>query len=341
MTDRRLLAALAFSLLLHATVAGSPGWRLPFLNEPEHGGLLEARLAPKPVSPLQPSPAVEKRPEPPPIVKKKPPLLQPASEQSPPPGPIAPVASAEPAPAPAPPAPTPAAVAAPAQIDLPWPRQGRIRFAVVRGEGEQGMQIGQSTHTWQHNGETYALRAVTETTGLAALFRTIRIVQSSEGTLAAEGLVPQVFSVERNGKPAERAQFDWNGRKVALQPRKGEVREVPLSAGAQDVLSQIYQIGLAGAAARIELMIATGKSYGRYAYEAVADEKIATRFGELRTWHVKTSALPGEQAMELWLASDYRNLPVRIRYIDRKGDVFDQNAVELEVNGMALAERPQ
>ncbi|MBS3916855.1 MAG: DUF3108 domain-containing protein, partial [Sulfuritalea sp.] len=59
-----------------------------------------------------------------------------------------------------------------------------------------------------------------------------------------------------------------------------------------------------------------------------------------RTWHMKTPALPGEQAMELWLASDYRNLPVRIRFVDRKGDVFDQNAVEMVIDGMALTERP-
>jgi len=88
-------------------------------------------------------------------------------------------------------------------------------------------------------------------------------------------------------------------------------------------------------------MIATGKNYGRYAYEAVGDETIATRFGELRTWHVKTPALPGEQAMELWLASDYRNLPVRIRFLDRKGEVFEQNAVEFEADGARLAARDQ
>ncbi len=343
MTDRRLLAALGFSLLLHATVVGSPGWPLPFLNEPAPGGVLEAHLAPKSVPAPQPSPAAEirpeQRPEPRPAAKKpRPP--QPAPVESPPREVVAPEVAAEPAAAPMPPA-APASITTPAPVELPWPRQGRIRFAVMRGEGERGMQIGQSTHTWQHDGATYALRSVTETTGLVALFRTVRIVQSSEGTLTAEGLVPQAFSVERNGKQAEQARFDWNSRKVMLQSGGGVAREAPLVAGAQDILSQIYQIGLTGAAARIELMIATGKNYGRYAYEAVADEKIATRFGELRTWHIKTAALPGEQAMELWLASDYRNLPVRIRFIDRKGDVFDQNAVELEVDGTALAERQQ
>ncbi len=340
MTERRLFAALGLSLLLHATVVSSPGWRLPFLSELEPGGALEAHLVPKPVPALRPSPAVEKRPEMQPSVQK-PRELQPASAQSQSPEPTAPVASAEPVTVPPPSAPAPAAVAVPAPFELPWPRQGRIRFAVMRGEGEQGMQIGQSTHTWQHDGATYTLQSVTETTGLVALFRSVRIVQSSEGALTAEGLVPQVFSVERNGKPAEQARFDWNGRKIVLQSRKGDVREVPLAAGAQDILSQIYQIGLAGAAARLELMIATGKNYGRYAYEAVADEKIATRFGELRTWHMKTPALQGEQAMELWLASDLRNLPVRIRFIDRKGEVFDQHAVELEFDGAPLAARQE
>lgn len=340
MFDRRLLAALGLSLLLHVTVVSSPAWRLPVLGEPDSSVLLEAHLAPAPAPAVHAPAAAAKRPEPQ-SGAKKPPPPQPAPVKSPSSDPVVPATSAEPATVPAPPAPAQAAVVVPAQVDTSWPRQGRIRFAVMRGEGDQGTQIGQSTHTWQHDGETYALRAVTETTGLVALFRNVRIVQTSEGSLSNEGLVPKVFSVERNGKQAEQARFDWPGRKVALQPRKGDEREAPLSAGAQDILSQIYQIGLAGAAARIELMIATGKNYGRYAYEAVGDERIATRFGELRTWHVKTPALQGEQAMELWLASDYRNLPVRIRFIDRKGDVFDQNAVEMELEGTALAERPQ
>lgn len=232
-----------------------------------------------------------------------------------------------------------APIAVPARRDVPWPGQGRIRFLVTRGEGEPPMQVGESTHAWRHDGEKYLLHTVTETTGLVALFRQVKIVQSSEGEVDGERIVPREFRVERNGRQAEGARFDWAGMKVTLlaggQPR----RETALASGAQDLLSQIYQVGLAGAAARLELMIATGNNYGRYAYEAVGEERIATRFGELRTWHVKTPALPGEQATELWLASDYRNLPVRIRFLDRKGDVFEQNAVEIEIDGVRLAER--
>lgn len=332
--DNRLTAALALSLLMHLLIVGSPGWRLPFLDEPATGGVLEAHLAPPP-APVLPPPAPSLRapapaPAPRPTAGPRPP--QPAPLPA-----LPPATAAAPLPGPAPDIEaTPAAPAVP-QTGTSWPRQGRIRFVVTRGEGEQGMQIGESTHTWQHDGGRYALQAVTETTGLVALFRELRIVQSSEGAITAEGLVPHAFAVERKGRLAEGVRFDWaSGRAMLMrggQPR----REVAVAPGAQDVLSQIYQIGLAGVAARLEMMIATGKNYGRYAYEAVGDETLATPFGALRTWHVRTPALPGEQAMEVWLAQDHGNLPVRIRFVDRAGEVFDQNAVELEIDGARLA----
>jgi hypothetical protein len=333
MSDRRLLAALGLSLLVHALVGGSPGWRLPSLDEPESDVLLEARLAPQPLASVEPVPALLPA-EPQPRKRR----VKPAPAE--PPAPQVEAAAASTGVAgmavPEESAPPAATVAAePAKIGLGWPRQGRIRFEVTRGEGEQATLVGQSTHSWRHDGETYALQTVTETVGLAALFRPVRVVQTSEGLLRADGIVPQEFRVERSGRTAERARFDWEGMKLTLYSGERMRREAALAAGAQDILSQIYQIGLVGAAARVELMIATGKRYGRYAYEAVGEETIETRFGALRTWHLKTPALPGEQAMELWLAPDHNNLPLRIRFTDRKGEVYEQNVVEIDI-GSAL-----
>ena len=327
MSDRRLLAALGLSLLVHVLVGGSPGWPLPSMDEAEADGLLEARLAPQPLASVEPVPApLPAEPQP----RKR--RLRPAPAEPPTPQVEAAAASAGMAmpDAPAPPAATVAAE--PAKIGLGWPRQGRIRFEVTRGEGEQATLVGQSTHRWRHDGGTYALQTVTETVGLAALFRPVRVVQTSEGLLGADGIVPQEFRVERSGRTAERARFDWEGMKLTLYSGERMRREAALAAGAQDILSQIYQIGLVGAASRIELMIATGKRFGRYAYEAVGEENIETRFGALRTWHLKTPALPGEQAMELWLAPDHHNLPLRIRFTDRKGDVYEQNAVDIDID---------
>lgn len=330
MSDRRLLAALGLSLLVHVLVGGSPGWRLPSPDDAEADGLLEARLAPQPLAPVEPVPApLPAEPQP----RKR--RARPAPAEPTPPQVEAAAASTGMAvpEAPAPPAATVASE--PAKVGLGWPRQGRIRFEVTRGEGEQAMLVGQSTHSWRHDGGTYALQTVTETVGLAALFRPVRVVQTSEGLLGADGIVPQEFRVERSGRTAERARFDWEGMKLTLYSGERVRREAALAAGAQDILSQIYQIGLVEAASRVELMIATGKRYGRYAYEAVGEENIETRFGALRTWHLKTPALPGEQGMELWLAPDHHNLPLRIRFTDRKGDVYEQNAVEIDI-GSAL-----
>ena len=134
MTERRWLAALAFSLLVHVLVVGSPGWRLPFFDTRENV-LLEAHIAPKP-APSPPPPVLAPQPPTPPLPKAQP---QPRRTPAPPAVEPAP-AAAELAPlaeAPAPPVAAPPAPAAPTPVDIPWPRQGRIVFAVTRGEGSR------------------------------------------------------------------------------------------------------------------------------------------------------------------------------------------------------------
>lgn len=334
--DRRLLAALALSLLIHFAVVGGPGWRLPLMNdEPDMSATLQAQIArPRPpaVAPA-PQPAQPQARKPRPAPAREAAAAAPAAALPEPP-------AAEPAPAAqaVAPAVTPPA-AAPAEIALP--RQGRIRFLVTRGEGEQGMQIGQSVHAWRHDGAAYSLQTVTETTGLVALFRPVKIVQSSEGAIDAGGLAPRDFRVERNGQVAEAARLDRESMRVVLSEAGQVRRETALAEGAQDLLSQFYQIGLMGRPARVEMMIATGKNYARYVFELAGEGRQATRFGELRTLHYRTPAVAGEQATEFWLAPEHGNLPLRIRHIDRKGDIFEQTAVEIEINGTPLAGRAE
>ena len=339
MAEPRLFAALVLSVVIHAMVVGAPGWHLPFAqDEPELSATLEARLAPAASKAVAAAtPAVRPKPR---KARPAPPLPTPgaapeAAAPTPPPGPTeaAPALAPETAPLPSTPA--------PAAMDIPLPRQGRIRFQVLRGEGELGMPLGRSVHAWRHDGATYSFQVVTETTGLVALFRSVRIEQASEGTIGAGGLEPREFRVARNGQPAEGARFDWSGMKLSLRNESGATREMALSPGAQDLLSQTYQIGILGPAARRDMMVATGKNYGRYVFEAIGEETLATPFGELRAWHVKTPGLPGEQVTELWLAADHHNLPLRIRYRDRKGDLYEQNAVDVEVDGARWAERAQ
>ncbi|MBA3902078.1 MAG: hypothetical protein C0522_00135 [Rhodocyclaceae bacterium] len=334
--DRRLLAALALSLLIHFAAVSGPGWRLPLMNdEPGMSVTLQAQIAqPRPQAAAPPRPVQP---------KARKPRLAPVRDAAPV-APAAPMpeqpAAAEPAPAPIA-AQQPAAPIAAAPVEITLPRQGRIRFVVTRGEGEQGMQLGESVHSWRHDGTSYALQAVTETTGLVALFRPVKVVLSSEGTIGAAGLVPREYRAERNGQAAEAARLDPESMRVVLSDAGRVRREAAMTEGAQDLLSHLYQLGLMGAPARVEMMIATGKNYSRYVFELVDAEKLATRFGVLRALHYRTLAGEGEQTTEFWLTPEHRNLPLRIRHIDRKGDIFDQTAVEIEIDGTGLAERAE
>ncbi len=340
MPDRRLLAALAFSVLAHALAMSNPAWRLPFDSEPDHEMRLEAHLLAPPK--LAPAPIPQNQAKPTPHAQSRSassrPMMRAAapSDYVLPPVQEAPVAPEPTLPAlqpvlAEPTAPPPQPVP---KVEITWPRQGHIRFVVTRGE--KGLILGKSTHTWEHDETRYSIRTVTETTGLVALFKPIKIVQVSVGAIGPAGLLPGEFHVEREGKVAEGARFDNEAKRVTLTDGGIQRRENPLAAGTQDLLSHLYQFGVIEKQARFELMIATGKKYASYAYDLVGQETLATRFGDVRTLHYRTPPMQGEQTMEIWLAPDYRNLPVRIRFIDRSGDIYDQNADEIDMDGKTI-----
>ncbi|MDP2793284.1 MAG: DUF3108 domain-containing protein [Sulfurisoma sp.] len=324
--DRRWWLALAASLLVHALVLSSPGWQLPSLDDllnPDKEERIEARLA-LPPAPPAPPPVALAEPSPARLATVKPassrrPTVSPAPTFSPPPAQAtaAPVVEAV-----APPAP---AVAKPVAT-APLPRRARIRFAIIRGE--QGFVVGRSEHRWTLDGNAYTLRAVAETTGIAALFRPATVTQISEGELLAEGLRPRSFRVERGGAAGDTASFDWAAGRVAMNPGP---RDAVAEPGMQDMLSMFWQLGLLPVVADgVGMTVATGKKIERFVFTLVGEEKIATPLGEKAALHIKTVGTAGGDATEIWIGVDKR-LPLRIRHIDRKGESFDQVVEEMEI----------
>jgi hypothetical protein len=222
----------------------------------------------------------------------------------------------------APPAPAAAKPAATA----PLPKRVRIRFAIVRGE--QGFVVGRSEHRWTLEGGAYTLRAVAETTGIAALFKPATVTQISEGELRAEGLRPRSFRVERGAGAGDSATFDWTSGRVAMNPGPRDTTAEP---GMQDMLSMFWQLGLLPVIADgVGMTVATGKKIERFVFTLVGEEKIATPLGEKAALHIKTVGTAGGDATEIWIGVDKR-LPLRIRHADRKGEIFDQVVEEMEI----------
>jgi hypothetical protein len=361
MTGRQRLALAVFvSLLLHLTLIAGRGWRVPTLNDmllPESAPQLEAHLVTqRRIAPPQPRSAAQPPARPsaqrkhsnaiavPPGMLAMPADVEPRLAMSDVPS-FAPrassssakgVSSNEPASALSP---AEAAPPAAVPVEMSLPRRGSIRFAVSRGE--KGFVIGQAVHRWSHDGNNYTMSGVTETTGIAALFRPVRLTWTSAGELGPEGLRPREFHSEKDGVAVDSASFDWPAMTLALSA--GAQREVPLVSGAQDMLSLFYQLGLllptlavegsAGKSyARSEIMVATGRKFERYGFDALGEETLQLKFGKQRALHFRTAS--GVEATEVWLALDLHCLPVKIHIIDRKGESYDQIADDIEFEGM-------
>ncbi|GAB2181795.1 hypothetical protein DLREEDagrD3_20180 [Denitratisoma sp. agr-D3] len=324
---RGLLAALLLSLLLHLALVTSPGWHLGLLTA-ETPELLEATLAPPPPPPA-PKPAPPKpAPRPAPSVASTP---VPGSVSTAAPTPPATPVAAEPSPPPALQAKAEEAPEAP----IPLPRRGKIRFGVYKGaSGERSLLVGRAIHEWQHDGKRYRLSATTETVGLAALFKNVKILQSSEGGFLKGELKPTLFRQDRGEGDVVESAFDWAAASVSLQ--NGQTAAI--GEGAEDVLSMFYQ--LMQAAQRGEgfvMAVANGRKVERYAFEWLGEERLEIKAGQFRAWHVRVrSAVGGAgdgrgvDVTEVWLGKEVAGLPIRIRYTDRKGEVGDQIAEAIE-----------
>ncbi|HZV54478.1 MAG TPA: DUF3108 domain-containing protein [Rhodocyclaceae bacterium] len=322
---RRFLWALAISLAVHLGVLSGPGWRLPLdelLHEDEP--ILDAHLVGQPrtssSAPARPKPNAKPKqrraPAPAPVDDRKV-----SAGDTPPvadiPVPVEQAAvAAEPEPA--------VAVVVPAEIALP--RQLRIHYEVTMGEN--GFVIGEAIQELRHDGATYALSSTAATTGLAGLFRPAKVVNVSEGDVVAGGLRPREFRIERSRGESESARFDWQAGKVTLS---GD-RQFELEAGAQDMLSMFCQLALMVPtdAAVVSVPVVTGKKVERYAFAVVGEEKIATPRGERTTLHLRTRQASSKESTDVWLGLEDSRLPVKIRHVDRRGDMFEQIADKIE-----------
>jgi hypothetical protein len=222
-----------------------------------------------------------------------------------------------------------------ASDDLPppvlagWPGRGTIRYKVLLGD--HGLQVGEALHEWSHDGKRYRMSAHVETTGLIGMLRKLRYVQRSEGGVGPDGLVPERFTVEQSGKKSEAAEFDWRSGEVTIR-RGSRVRVAAIRRGDQDLLSLWHQIGIVGAAGLPrELGVVSGKAATPSVLERVGEETASLPIGQLPVLHLRARALDGKLSIDIWLARDYGMLPVRIRAVDDKGEILDQQAVELRL----------
>ena len=310
--------ALAGSLALHAAALFGPDVALFGGGQPEPI-TLQAELQPPP--PVPPSSV-----EVPPPAAKSPQKQRPAQSaaRAKPTTPVVPVpvATTPEKIEPETPSTVTEAVAEPAKPILA--AQGTIRFAIFKES--LGMQVGRAEHRWEFAEDgRYRLTGITETSGLAALFKPLQLELESRGRLVAGGLQPETFRSLKNGVDSkENADFDWSTASVALT-RDGSVRQI--ADGTQDILSLNYQLAYLGKLAEGRTLgVVTGKKYERYTLDSLGEEEIEVPAGRFRTLHLRAMT---DNTTEIWIALDRQRLPVKIRFTDKKGESFEQVATDL------------
>jgi uncharacterized protein DUF3108 len=222
---------------------------------------------------------------------------------------------------------TPSEPTAPAPVRT-LPRKGRISYVAYYGEG---FAVGKTVQSWEVHEAHYRLGSVSETTGIVELFRSQRHVYLSEGRFTAKGLQPEKFFMSRTRRgrtEAARATFDWNGGMMKLG-RVPDQRDATLAPESQDIVSFMYQLALAPPRrGRMRLPVTNGSRFETYDLDVLDEEHIETPLGVLRALPVKQVARPGSESIEVWLAIDYRHLPVKIRFFDRDGKPVGEQVVD-------------
>lgn len=304
----RVALAIGLSLLIHAIALFGPLVELPKSEVPLPP--LTARL-----EPLAAAPAPKKKPKPKP--KPETPVQENAPETPAPeatsqeiPSKVEPPAFSEPRPA----------AEAPEQAKPLLPKHAQLTFAVYQGSG--GMQLGEAVHRLDIEDGQYTLKTVSQTTGVVSFFKTYALTQTSRGRVDAQGLHPLAFEEEKKlskGSQNLSAAFDWETHKLHFS----HGGETALPEQAQDIASFLYQLSQMPMANRetIPIGISNGKKLEYYELEIGAVEEISTPLGKLRALPLRKVHAQGEEGLEIWLGLEYRLLPVKVRQIDRTGQV--------------------
>lgn len=323
---QRWLWAILLSVLLHILLLG--GWSFVLPNFESSSHLIEAELLPSTLK--KPFPPAKKAHKPAKRLVKQKPLAEPheISRES-----IKPNTSPQ-AEAPQVAEPLWREEDRPAYEEmprLPPPSFVDMDFDVKR---VNSFGSGRAHYRYQAEPQSrYSLRSEMEAVGLASIAFAGKRIETSVGKITEQGLQPEDYRVEVTGKPdkLQVANFDWVNHKLTLKTAKTESIENLLE-GTQDFLSFMYQFMFVPPLEKMEWPLTNGKMVRVYNYQFISEEMIATKFGQINTYHIAKSSGDAEEKTDVWLAEDYRFIPIKILKIAKDGSGYEFIATRIDTD---------
>jgi hypothetical protein len=218
-----------------------------------------------------------------------------------------------------------ALVAGPAAAEAPFLPGADLVYATTGTTRLGGFPItlhARTTTHWRFAADHYEASLHTDTIGFD---------QASSGGLRADGgLAPERYTEKRPFHDPENVDVDW----PKLRIRYGTAAAVPgPPAGAQDRLSLQFELGALyrqhperfGAGAVFAVQVIGPHAIDDWKYVSAGEESVETGRGALKAVHLhaRRPVRDTEETMDLWLASDLHQLPVRIRMVDRNQAIID------------------
>lgn len=157
------------------------------------------------------------------------------------------------------------------------------------------------------------------------------VEQTSEGMITGNGIQPSYFANQHKsgGIEIQHADFAWTDRLVELYSKQGKKTEGVID-GMQDSISYLYQFMFAPPLAKNEITIADGQEIRTYIFDLEGESLTPTQLGELKTYYLKNINAEGVET-ELWLAKDYRNIPIKIRITQKNGGFMEQTVTRINI----------
>jgi hypothetical protein len=216
-------------------------------------------------------------------------------------------------------------LAAPALAAQP-PQRVELDFSVEANS----MDIGEGHDVLEHDGKTYRITSELRTVGVAAILYKLDIRREANGLVTADGLRPLHFEESRTRKAPKAVDFDWKAMTVKLQDGD-KVQNLPLPENTYDQTSFAYAFAFRPLPESMPVIyLSDGRKLSDYQYRVVGREKLKTPLGEIEALHVKkVQDADDKRGFEVWLSLQHHHLPVRIRYVEKNGQVVDSTITRI------------
>jgi hypothetical protein len=202
-----------------------------------------------------------------------------------------------------------------------WPADTRLNYR-LGGQFRNGELHGSARVQWQRQGDRYETRVDIDVTLLA------RLVLTSQGEVAVQGLLPRAYEeLRRSGPRGIRLGDDT----ITLTDGRG----VPRPAGVQDTASQFVELSHRFATGKDALEVGRSISFWMarpggvdlWTYDVVNREILQTpQLGAVEAFHLKPRPIAnprGNITAEMWFAPTLQFLPVRILVTMGEGTYVD------------------